>query len=225
MRSIWLRITLGALAVFAVGTAVVNIGRKAKHSVAARLQSDAPLPIPLAGLIPFRVDGSEMGSLRRLEFLRSSPSEISGMRVLVQLKADSVTGARLAHCRIGLRSIENIDERTSFSCLSPDSLAPEGLESFGFVFLGQNGDSVPLYLPKDAVAELRDARLDFGRHGIRVGHAGDSVRVDVNVDSIRQVVAKELERAAVELESARQQMKEVAPAPPAPPAPAAAEKP
>jgi len=225
MRSIWLRISLGALAVFAVGTAVVHIGRKAKYSVARTLQSDAPLPIPLAGLIPFRVDGSEMGSLRRLEFLRSSPEEISGMRVLVRLNADSVAEARLANCRIGLRSIDNIDERTSFSCFSPDSLAPEGLESFGFVFLGKDGDSVPLYLPRDAVAELRDARLHFGSHGIRVGHAGDSIQVDVKVDSIRQVVAKELERAAVQLESARQRMKEVAPTPPAPPAPGAAEKP
>ena len=225
MRSIWLRITLGALAVFAVGTTVVHLGRKAKMTVTRTLHSDTPLPIPLAGLVPFRVDGREMGSLRRLEFLRSSPSEISGMRVIVQLHTDSAGGAHLANCRIGLRSIDNIDERTSFACLSPDSLAPEGLESFGFVFLGQDGDSVPLYLPKDAVAELRDARLDFGSHGIRVGHAGDSVRVDVKMDSIRQVVAKELERAAVELESAHRQMKEAAPAPPAPPAPAAVEKP
>jgi len=225
MRSIWLRITLGALAVFAVGTAAVHLGRQAKYTVTHTLQSDAPLPIPLAGLIPFRVDGSEMGSLRRLEFLRSSPEEISGMRVLVRLKADSAARARLANCRIGLSSINDIDERTSFSCLPPDSLAPEGLESFGFVFLGRDGDSVPLYLPKDAVAELRDARLHFGSHGIVVGHAGDSIEVNVKVDSIRQAVAKELERAAIQLESARQQMREAAPPPPAPPAPAATEKP
>ena len=221
----WLRITLGALAVFAVGTAVVRLGRQAKDSVSRTLQSDAPLPIPLAGLIPFRVDGSELGSLRRLEFLRSSPSEISGMRVLVGLNADSAGGAHLANCRIGLRSIDNIDEKTSFVCFSPDSVAPEGLESFGFVFLGQNGDSVPLYLPRDAVAELRDARLHFGSHGIRVGHAGDSVRVEVKTDSIRAIVAKELERAAVQLEKAREEVRAAAPAPPAPPGPAAVEKP
>ena len=221
----WLRITLGALAVFAVGTAVVRLGRQAKDSVSRTLQSDAPLPIPLAGLIPFRVDGSELGSLRRLEFLRSSPSEISGMRVLVGLNADSAGGAHLANCRIGLRSIDNIDEKTSFVCFSPDSVAPEGLESFGFVFLGQNGDSVPLYLPRDAVAELRDARLHFGSHGIRVGHAGDSVRVEVKTDSIRAIVAKELERAAVQLEKARKEVRAAAPAPPAPPGPAAVEKP
>jgi hypothetical protein len=225
MRSMWLRITLGALAVFAVGTTVVRLGRQAKDSVARTLQSDAPLPIPLAGLIPFRVDGSELGSLRRLEFLRSSPSEISGMRVLVGLNADTAGRAHLANCRIGLRSIDNIDEQTSFVCFSPDSVAPEGLESFGFVFLGQNGDSVPLYLPKDAVAELRDARLHFGSHGIRVGHAGDSVRVDVKADSIRAIVAKELERAAVQLERAREEVRAAAPAPPAPPGPAAVEKP
>jgi|AP12_2_1047962.scaffolds.fasta_scaffold33069_2 hypothetical protein len=225
MRSIWLRITLGALAVFAVGTAAVHLGRKAKVSVARTLHSDAPLPIPLVGLVPFRVDGSDMGSLRRLEFIRSSPSEISGMRVFVRLNSDSLGGGQLANCSIGLRSIDNIDERTSFVCISPDSTAPEGLESFGFVFFGQNGDSAPLFLPRDAVAELRAARLDFGSHGIRVGHAGDSVQVDVKVDSIRQVVAKELERAAAELDGARRKMQEAAPTPPAPPAPAAAEKP
>ena len=225
MRSIWLRIVLGALAVFAVGTTVVHLGRRAKQSVSRTLHSDAPLPIPLAGLIPFRVDGAEMGSLRRLEFLRSNPSEISGMRVLVRLNTDSASGAHLANCRIGLRSIDNIDERTSFVCFSPDSLAPEGLEAFGFVFLGQDGDSIPLYLPRDAVAELRDARLDFGSHGIRVGHAGDSARVDVKADSIRALVAKELERAAVQLERAREEAKAAAPTPPAPPAPVATEQP
>lgn len=225
MRSIWLRITLGALAVFAVGTTIVHFGRKARTTVQHTLQSDAPLPIPLAGLVPFRVDGNELGSLRRLEFLRSSPSEISGMRVLVDLANDSV-GLALANCRVGLRSIDNIDEQTSFVCLSPDSLAPEGLESFGFIFLGNNGDSVPLFLPHEAVAELRGVRLDFSRHGIRIGHAGDSVQVDVRVDSIRQVVARELERAAVELEKARGEVRKAAPTPPEPPTPAAAvEKP
>ncbi|MDH4131202.1 MAG: hypothetical protein OEW17_02475 [Gemmatimonadota bacterium] len=219
MRSLWLRITLGALAVFAVGTTAVHLGRKAKSTIQHTLQSDAPLPIPLAGLVPFRVDNNQLGSLRKLEFLRSSPSEVSGMRVLVDMSNDSA-GQGLMDCMVGLRSVDNIDEHITFACISPDSLVTEGLEPFGFVFLGSAGDSVPLVLPHDAVAEFRSARLDFRRHGIHIGHAGDSVQVDVKVDSIRRVVAKELERAAVELDRAREELGGAAPVPPEPPAPA-----
>jgi len=223
MRSIWLRITLGALAVFAVGTTVVHFGRKAKSTVQRTLQSDAPLPIPLAGLVPFRIDNRQLGSLRKLEFLRSSPSEISGMRIVVDVANDSA-GHTLMNCRVGLRDIDNIDEHTTFVCLSADSMGEAGLESFGFVYLGAGGDSVPLFLPHEAVTELRGVRLNFNRHGLHIGHAGDSIRVDVQADSIRRIVAQELERAAVELERARADVK--APVPPEPPAsPAAPVKP
>jgi hypothetical protein len=146
MRSIWLRITLGALAVFAVGTTAVHLGRRAKSTVEHALQSDAPLPIPLAGLVPFRMDNSQLGSLRRLEFLRSSPSEISGMRVLVDL-ADDSTGGALLKCRVALRSIDNID-RAHYFRLPPTRLAgPRRARVVRLIFFGQVRTRFPSSCP------------------------------------------------------------------------------
>jgi hypothetical protein len=166
------------------------------------------------------VDSVELGALKRLEFLRSSPSEISGVRVVVDLKSDASEAARLEGCQIGLRSLDNLDEHTSFTCITSDS----GLEQFGFVYLVQQDDSLPLFLPVDAVRELRAAHLDFGRKGIRVRRVGEVGPTEVDADSIRRAVARELERAAAELERASAEVeraRQATPRPPESPAPAA----
>ena len=85
MRNYWLKIVFGALGIFAVGMVLVSGFRHLKVSVNQAINSSDPIQIPLIGLIPFRLDDQKLGSLSLVEFLRSDPEHVSGVRVVVKL--------------------------------------------------------------------------------------------------------------------------------------------
>ncbi len=55
-----------------------------------------PITIPLA-FIPFKVDGKDLGTLSRLQILRSSPKQVEAVNFRVKL-ADSIGDERLSQC-------------------------------------------------------------------------------------------------------------------------------
>ncbi len=177
MRNYWIRIAAGALGIFAVGMLVITAVRGVKNTVTSTIHSSDPIPIPLIGLVPFRLGSTPLGSLSRIEFLRSDPQHLSGVRVLVKL-ADSVSADRLRDCQIALDDVENIDENTTFRCQTPgDSLA--GLEPFGVVIVRGTGDSFPLLLPGRTVADLRQTSFHLDRHGFQITSPGDRARAQL----------------------------------------------
>lgn len=218
MRNYWIKIAAGAFGIFAVGMIVITGFRSMKSRVTSTLNSSDPIPIPLIGLIPFRVDSARLGSVSKVEFLRSDPEHVSGVRVLVRL-ADSITADRLQHCVLALQSLDNINDKTTFSC--QDAAADRGsLESFGTVVVRRQGgtDTLNLLLPGKAVADLRGTTIRINGHGIEVNGPHDRVaeafesrtdsmhelldsRIDARSDSVDELkeLASSLEDSAADL--------------------------
>jgi len=174
MRNYWIRIAAGAFGIFAVGMLIISAVRGVKSKVTSTLHSSDPIPIPLIGLVPFRLGSAQLGSLSRIELLRSDPQHLSGVRVLVKL-ADSVSPDRLRECQIALDQVDNIDEHTTFRCRGPED-STSGLEPFGVVIVRGTSDSFPLLLPWKTVSELRQTSFRLTRDGFQVTSPGDRAR-------------------------------------------------
>src|SRR5688500_13038864 len=99
MRTYWLKIMLGALAVFAVGMVIVTMVKSAGRNVEAIAEGTGPITIPLA-LLPFEIDGQRAGTLRRLRIFRDSLQEPTRVEVLISVP-DSVSSDRFASCILG----------------------------------------------------------------------------------------------------------------------------
>ncbi len=154
MTRYWLKITLGALLIFAIGMAI-NFGvRKGVRTVHTVIDTADPITIPIR-FATFRVDGVALGKLRELKLLRTSPKQLSSAEVVVRL--DSVAYAdRLSACTLRIDDLEKIDERTTFVCVTADNPGVAGaFEQFGEVRVEGTDLVLPLLLPAAAVSDLR----------------------------------------------------------------------
>lgn len=203
MRNYWLKILAGAFGIFAVGMVIITGIRSVKSKVTSTLNSTDPIPIPLIGLVPFRVDSARLGSLSRVELLRDTPEHLSGVRVVVRL-ADSLTPDRLRSCVLVVDDVNKVDERTTFRCQALDA-APAGLENFGTVVVKGFPDTFPLMLPARAVAELRRTEIKVTRHGVHVNTPPDParVRLEERVASMTTELETRVEARADSVESLR----------------------
>jgi hypothetical protein len=169
MRNYWMRIALGALAIFTVGMigrALINRVHSGIHGV---VEGSGPLSIPLA-FIPFRLGGDKLGSLERVTLRRETPSRVTSVELEVELN-DSLVARGLAGCRLAANLDSDADGgrgvdirrgpfgEGNFWCAGKDSASAELVEYGSAVF--RPGDvTVPLLLPPDLVDELQD--LDLG---------------------------------------------------------------
>lgn len=156
MNRYWLRIGLGALAVFAVGYAGWRLVERGVGEVRDLAMSDQEISIPLFGALPFTVEGRRVGSLQRLTLLRDAPKQISGVIVRVS-GADSLPEGVFESCGFTVQDPTRLNEHTEFRCLR-DSTELTGLESFGEVRIETPGGVVvrKIYLPPDVIREFRD---------------------------------------------------------------------
>ncbi|MEO8634845.1 MAG: hypothetical protein ABI587_06170 [Gemmatimonadales bacterium] len=192
MRSYWLKIGAKALGIFAVGMVLITGVRTARTKVTHAINSSDPIAVPLIGLIPFRLDSSRLGSLRKVQFLRSDPQHVSGVRVVIKL-ADSITPERLRNCQLALDDLNNLNDRTTFRCQAPGEV-PAGLSVFGVVALENYPDTFQLLLPQKATDELRATTFTLNHNGFHVESPRDTVaealaqRSDSMSDAIDQVI-------------------------------------
>jgi hypothetical protein len=188
MRSYWIKIAAGALGIFAVGMLAITGFRSVKGTVTRTLNSTDPIPIPVIGLVPFRLDNDKLGSISRVEFLRSDPEHVSGVRILVKL-ADSIRPDRLGHCQLALDDVDNIGERTTFRCEATTGPVA-GLEPFGVLVIKNSPDTFPLLLPSKAVADLRSTQIKISSHGIQVNGPRDTLQdaFTAHTDSVREAL-------------------------------------
>jgi hypothetical protein len=122
-------------------------------NVQAVAKSDRPIGIPLA-LLPFRLAGEELGTVRRLELMRSSPQEVSGVRLTVRLK-DSTEAESLRDCTVTLLGHQVFGGREGFVCSSPGDSAAEQLEKIGEIVVEPGGLVRALFIPGDHAANWR----------------------------------------------------------------------
>lgn len=182
MRNYWIRIVLGALGVFAGGMALIFVTRTVIAKARRVAETTEPIAIPLA-FIPFRLDGSRLGTFDRAVLIRKSPKEVSALNLSVKL-ADSASGARLSGCALVARFTERpggggaVLTDADFTCARPDSAAAAaGLAPFGRVAFAPGDLSLPLFVPAEMARhfhrDMIDARVDAAADSL--AQAADSV--------------------------------------------------
>lgn len=189
MRNYWLRIVLGAVAIFCVGMIGISLTRRGVGRVRGVVQGSGPLSIPLA-FVPFNLDGSKLGSVDKLVLFRDAPKRISAVEIQIKLN-DSLLAGGLEGCRLaanldkdsggrGVQIRAGQFSRGVFSCLTGhDSSA--GFREFGRAFFHPGGVSVPLLLPSDMVDDLKKG--DFNS-----ADEDSSGRAEERADSIQNAM-------------------------------------
>ena len=202
MRRYWTRIALGALLIFCVGYGFVSAGRYFKNTVA----SGKDLTIPFGSLVPFKLDGEKVGTLRSLVIHRTAPKEIVGFGLRVRL-SDSAAFEKLQGCKLTVSDPMRIDEHTTFSCVSEEA----GYQPFGNVSIelrsGHDSRTVveTLLLTDATVREIRSHAADSA-----AGPSADSIAAAIR-DRVRsQAKAIGDSIRAVELDRVADRMKEKA---------------
>jgi hypothetical protein len=158
MRSYWLKIVLGACAIFVVGYAAYFGIQKSKSRFRQFAESSDPVSIPLA-FLPFTLDGVKSGTFRGILLERDAPKSLNAITLRVSL-ADSADVEFVRACRVTLEGNgHDFDLERGFRCLKPGE-ADSALVPFGEVrFSLGHGDSfsVPLLLDSAMVADLRES--------------------------------------------------------------------
>lgn len=160
MGKYWLKIGLRAALIFVVGFGLVSAGRRMHKSI----DSDHDIGIPLGAFgayLPFKFDGTKIGTLRSLTIQRSSPKAITGFTIRARV-TDSAAFEKLRDCHISVTDATHFDERTTFFCARTDS----GYQTFGEVrleFRRSDGSTTivqPLLLTQAEVQEFRRHAAD-----------------------------------------------------------------
>lgn len=206
MRTYWLRVVLGAVGIFIVGMLAWTLVRKGRDHVVEVVTSDRPISIPLA-FVPFTLDGQALGTLRRVEVLRSSPEQVSGVNFTVKL-ADSVQDARLAGCVLVAREdLNHLNPGRAFSCVAAGDTVGRNLAPIGhvetqrggrFLLLARAGtlDSLRLHLGPDHGQQLADSLAQASADSIErmadsIEAVADSIAAagSVRADSVREAAS------------------------------------
>lgn len=221
MRGYWLKIIGGMALVFVVGLGVVTAARKGKtmvHNVA----SDEELTISLGSLVPFRIDGEDLGRLRSITLLRTPERKVHGVNLSVRT-TDSASMERLKTCRISVKDSGRIDPSSVFICLPSDS----GYAEFGEVRVTlRRGDNSythvsPLLLPEAVVQKIRvHGEQPFNLDLDAIKAEGQAITDSVKATELERE-AQEARRRADSLRRARTSVppseKPATPAPPGTP--------
>ena len=178
----WIRIALGALAIFAVGMLITTGIRRGHDSVEYIVDGSGPISVPLLGLT-FRMDGEPIGGIERLRLLRSAPRHIDSAVVVVKM-TDGSSPAWDEGCRLTVQDAQHLNQETSFTCADSASAVALDLVPFGHVEFKPSGRTVAVWLPASVVADLRATRVgdgaahDTGDVDIRSADAGVAVLVN-----------------------------------------------
>jgi hypothetical protein len=165
MRNYWLRIALGAAAIFVVGMIGVTLARQGVGRVRGVVEGSGPITLPVA-FIPFKLDGRKLGSVNKIVLLREAPKRISSVELEIKLR-DSTLARGLAGCHLaahfdaqhkpgGIRVHDPFSSGV-FSCLDSDSV-PQ-FQVFGRAVFQPGDVSVSLLLPNDIVEELKQGQF------------------------------------------------------------------
>lgn len=230
MKNIWVRIGLGAGAIFAVGMVLVSVVKVGRSKIEDLVNSDSDIRIPLMGVVPFQLGEARLGDLRRLTLLRDAPKHLTGVRVEARL-ADSVSTESLKDCALlTVNDPEHLNDQTRFTCVTDTT----GLTSFGTVEVVhvQGGEPTTLVrtlvLPADQVAQLQQAMgprvgtdsaqmAELAQLGDSLRAMGDSIRAATMVQvRIAQEQARAARRSGNRVQVEVRETPGVAPVPPAP---------
>jgi hypothetical protein len=169
MRNYWLRIALGALAIFTVGMIGVTLARHGVGRVRGVMEGSGPITLPIA-FVPFKLDGQRLGNVNKVMLLRDAPKRISSVELELKLK-DSLLARGLEGCNLvanfegnhepgAARTHAGPFSRGVFSCVDRSDSVPQ-FQVFGRAVFQPGDVTVPLLLPDDIVNDLKQG--EFGR--------------------------------------------------------------
>jgi hypothetical protein len=182
MRNYWLRIALGALAIFTVGMIGVTLAKQGVGRVRHVVEGSGPISVPLA-FIPFHLNGQKLGTVSKVVLLREAPKQISAVQLEAKVR-DSAVARGLAGCRL----TANLDKEETpgsihirtgkravgvFTCLHAGDSAP-GFQEFGRATFQPGDVTVPLLLPDDMVNDLREGHFDDSDVEDSIGAAAEA---------------------------------------------------
>jgi len=145
MNRYWLKIALGVVLVFCLGTAAMAAVRKGKSEVRHLLATaGARIPLQLANL-KFRFEGRNVGSVTGIDIQRTSPGDPGRVTVRVAL-ADAADVDALRDCTLTSDDLAHLDERTGFRCAEASELAAGDLVESGKIVFEPGTVTRPLYL-------------------------------------------------------------------------------
>jgi hypothetical protein len=209
MRNYWLRIALGAAAIFTVGMIGVTLARQGVGRVRGVVEGSGPISLPLA-FIPFKLHGQKLGNVSRVIVLRDSPKQISAVELQVKLR-DSVIARGLEGCRLaanfdadhepqGVRVRGGSSFPGVFSCIQVGDSAA-GVQEFGRAVFQPGNVSVPLLLPNDMVDDLKAG--DFGQDPDSVEEAAQATAdsISAEAEAIADSIANAAETQADSIEA------------------------
>jgi hypothetical protein len=172
MRGYWLKIALGAAAVFAVGMFVVGMFDMGRSRVEEIAEGTGPISFPLA-FVPFDLDGERVGTLRRVTVFRDSVQRPTSIELSISV-ADSAVIERLGACVLAIQeaNAQGNYEPHRYRCLAAVDTAGRDLVAFGELsFRDHDGPEFPLHAPRAVVEEVKG---NFGPSA----EASDSILAD-----------------------------------------------
>lgn len=199
MRNYWLRIALGAAAIFTIGMIGITVARQGVGRVRGVVEGSGPITLPIA-FVPFKLDGRKLGSVNKVVLLREAPKSISSVELEVKLK-DSLLARGLEGCYLAAKfdaehkpGQVHADPFSSgvFSCLDPSDSVPQ-FQVFGRAVFQPGNVTVPLLLPNDIVDDLRKG--DFGAQEEDSIAAAAEARADSISEAVEARAASEVARS------------------------------
>ena len=171
MNRYWLRIALGAVLVFVIGSAAMAAVRKGKAEVRQLLATaSARLPLQLANL-KFRFEGRNVGNVTGIDIQRTAPGDPGRVTVRVAL-ADGENLDVLRNCSLTTDDLAHMDERVGFRCAAAAELGAGDLVETGKIVFEPGSVTRPLYLLQRDVDHWRrsdirslDASMNTVEHG------------------------------------------------------------
>jgi len=208
MRSMWMKVGLGAGAVFAAGMMIVTIAGAAKGAATTAVHNS------LAGAgrilasaaarsdLPFLLDGARIGTIRKFDIQRTARGDLPEVHLTVELSQVEGTG-RLAGCDLIPARDRDFVPDQGFRCAG-DSAGDH--TTIGYARFEPGALERPIRVGRALERELRrgdpfEAEADLGGQ-VRITARGDSgqlvhVMADSGGVSIR--VQDEMQRAVLRL--------------------------
>lgn len=207
MKSFWLKIGFGAVAVFLVGMMLLTLGRQAKTAAAealtTALQSSVLTGVSNAASdLPFRLDGERLGTVQRASIHRVQSGALPEVNLTVQL-TDNGSARQLHDCVLVPERDEQFDFDRGFTCAM--GLKGDLVEVGRIQFLPGNFDR-PIMVSRAVARDLSrgepfEANADLGG-AVRInvqGNGGELVRLLADHRGASIKVNDELGRAVLRL--------------------------
>jgi hypothetical protein len=217
MRNYWLRIALGAAAIFTVGMIGITLARQGVGRVRSVVEGSGPISLPIA-FVPFVLHGQKLGTLSRVVLFRDAPKQISAVELEIRLR-DSVLARGLEGCRLAANFDKDRKDRAPdrvqihaedlsqgvFSCLHGKDSVPHFRE-FGRAIFQPGNVSVPLLLPNDMVDDLQHGHFDSSEDSVEADAQAMADSIADAADELADSIATAAEMQADSIVARSQQL-------------------